>query len=273
MHRKAPAVHGGILRAIIGVDIFFRTCEIIILNRFVKMEGSYVDFKEKETGLLSAKIGFWSALSLLVLTIGYTVGAGVGFAVMPVEYMMDIRNFAAKISGVYQNFFSLCQATAFLIGPVYLVLLCCISEYTPNEKKILSRIAISFGIIFTVLSCFTYYVQFTTVRQSILIGQLEGLDQFTVLNPRSAIGAINLLGWTLFLGLSSLFIAPTFDKVKLEKVIKWTLNVSGIACVLGAIAFVLEISWYLMLYTMITTITFTVASISLCIFFKRMGKK
>jgi hypothetical protein len=220
-----------------------------------------------------AKIGFWSAVLLVILTIGYTIGMGALFTVMPAEYLMDIRDFAAKISGVYKNFFSLCQATAFLIGPVYMVLLCCINESTPNEKKILSRIAINFGIIFTVLICMSYYIQFTTVRQSILIGQLEGLEQFTSFNPRSATNAINLLGWTLFLGLSSLFIAPTFSNSKLENVIKWSFIINGIVCVLGAIAFVFEISWYLMLSTLIMTVTFTIASISLCLFFKRMVKR
>ena len=55
-----------------------------------------------------------------------------------------------------------------------------------------------------------YYVQLSTVRLTIAKGEIVGLEQWLQANPYSGVAAINMLGWTLFLGLSSLFVAPVF---------------------------------------------------------------
>jgi FtsH-binding integral membrane protein len=61
------------------------------------------------------------------------------------------------------------------------------------------------------------------------------------LNPVSAIAAVNLLGWTLFFGLSSLFIYPVFGNSSLEKVLKYSFLANGIFCIIGAIGYILNI--------------------------------
>lgn len=82
-----------------------------------------------------------------------------------------------------------------------MIMVCCIHEYTSHEKKILTRIAICFAIMFAAFSSMNYFVQFTAFRLSILSDQLEGLEQLIQWNPASAFYSINLLGWTLFLGM------------------------------------------------------------------------
>jgi len=114
-----------------------------------------------------------------------------------------------------------------------------------------------------------YFVQFSVVRLSILKGQFEGLEQFVQWNPNSAFYSLNLLGWTLFLGLSSFFIAPIFLKEKKGNLIKWLLILNGITCVLGTVAVVFEIMIYLAIYPLLMTVLITTASVLVGMVFRR----
>ncbi len=81
-----------------------------------------------------------------------------------------------------------------LFGPLYVVLLNCIYDYIPQEKKLLARIGIDFGLAFAVLTGINYFVQLSAVRLSLLKGELQGLEQIVQANPISGISAINMLG-------------------------------------------------------------------------------
>jgi hypothetical protein len=132
-------------------------------------------------------------------------------------------------------------------------------------------LALSFGIMFALLTSMFYFVQLSTVRQSLLHGQPEGLEWFVQANPASVLLAINMLGWTLFLGLASLFISPVFTGGRLEAVIRYAFLVNGIVCLLGGISFVLNIPVLIFLF-----ITFgmggavLVGTIALSLYFSRL---
>lgn len=80
-----------------------------------------------------------------------------------------------------------------------------------------------------------------------------------------------LLGWSLFLGLSSLFVAPVFGGNRLENVIKIAFLLNAIFCLVGGIAYVFEIKWLLFI-----TINFGMGgavmavTVALAIMFKRL---
>jgi len=103
-----------------------------------------------------------------------------------------------------------------------------------------------------------------------LHGHTEGLEHFIQLNPDSVIVAINMLGWTVFFGLSSLFIVPIFSSGKLEKVIKFSFLVNGIICILGAIGYVFEITILNILFFYVMGAAVIVIAISSSIWFKRL---
>ena len=63
-----------------------------------------------------------------------------------------------------------------------------------------------------------------------------------MVNPGAAILAVNMLGWTLFFGLSSLFAGVVFSGSRLEKVIRYAFLLNGIFCLLGGIGFLFEIT-------------------------------
>src|SRR5690242_5050996 len=85
-----------------------------------------------------SQLGFWSALIVLVGGILYlivTVGNIIlGFAYPPVELIQTL----AGISTL-------------LMAPGLIVLLACIHSYAPPEKKVLSQLGYTFGVVFAVL--------------------------------------------------------------------------------------------------------------------------
>jgi len=60
---------------------------------------------------------------------------------------------------------------------------------------------------------------------------------FLQANPLSAMNSIALLGWTLFLGLSSLFIIPTVSK---NKDLKINFFINSISCFLACISYLIQ---------------------------------
>ena len=128
-----------------------------------------------------------------------------------------------------------------VFGVAYIILLSSIHDYVVEDKKLLAKISIYFGVIFTTLISINYFIQLSAVRLNILKRQIDGLGQFVQSNPTSGIAAINMLGWSVFLGLSSMFIAPIFSGNGLEKIIKLSFLANGFICILGGIGYVFDI--------------------------------
>jgi hypothetical protein len=160
-----------------------------------------------------------------------------------------------------------------IFGPLFVVLLSALHEYARDEQKILTRISTGFGLAFAVLVGINYFVQLSSVRQSVLHGQVTGLEQVLQANPMSAMTGLNMLGWSLFLGLASLFAAPIFAGGRLEKAIKVALIINGLCCLLGGLSYIYEFSLGVFLF-----ITFgmggavTVAALMLGVLFRRLAR-
>ncbi len=191
---------------------------------------------------LSAKLGFWSALLSAVTFIVFTVCFVAIFIVNPLFTWTNLSDYVETVNSTNQFFKYVAQFMMLLFAPLFVVLLASIEEYAHSEKKILARIALYFGIIFSMLISINYFMQLSVVRQNIAKGDLVGLEHLIMVNPGAAILAINMLGWTLFFGLSSLFAGMVFSGSRLEKVIRYAFLLNGIFCLLGGIGFLFEIT-------------------------------
>lgn len=219
---------------------------------------------------LSTRLGFWSALLFAIMGVGYGLGMGIFFMKYPMPTWSNIESFADFMKSSSQLFFSMCQITAFLSGIIFIILLCSIHEHAKVEKKIFTRIGMCFGTVFVMLASITYFVQFTVIPQNISDGSLQGLEQFVQLNTKSFISAIVILGWGLFLGLTTFFIAPVFSNGKLENLIKWSFILSGIFLVLNTIGYMIQNVFLCLISTGIYSFTLTLASVLLCILFRKL---
>lgn len=221
----------------------------------------------------SIKLGYWSALLSAATFIIFTLCF---VAILIVNPLFIWTNYAEYVTFVNENnqfFKDLAQFMMLAFGPLFLILLNSIHDYAAQDKKVLSRMAIYFGIIFVAMISVNYFVQLSSIRQNLLHGRPEGLEQFVQANPASLITAVNMLGWTLFFGLSCFFLAPLFTGGRLEKIIRIAFLANGIFMILGGISYVFEIVVLVFLFMNFGMGgAVLVATVSLALLFRRLAK-
>jgi energy-converting hydrogenase Eha subunit C len=222
----------------------------------------------------SIKLGYWTSLICIATFIIWTGCFMAIFKINPIFKWTNLADYITYTSNYNQSFKYLAQTAMLVFAPAFLILLHSINDYASENKKILSRISVSFGTMFAACMGIHYFIQISSVRLSIANGQIAGLEQFIQSNPTSGIAGINLVGWTLFFSLACFFIAPIFTGSRLNKVIKYALISNGIICVLGGIGYVFDniILIFLTLNLGMGAATLT-ATIALLMFFRRLSLK
>ena len=109
------------------------------------------------------------------------------------------------------------------------------------------------------------------MRLNIGKGHFEGMEYFVQANPDSIMTSIDMLGWTLFLGLSSLFIFPVFDGPGPNKVLRYAFLVNGLSCMLAGAGYIFQINILTFLFINLgmggAMMTITITAVR---FFKRL---
>jgi len=123
----------------------------------------------------------------------------------------------------------------------YMILAVFFYEFTIAERKIFAKIGLIFSIMFALVSSVHYYVQISSVRFAIAEGEYSGLEHLIQSNPASALSSVNMLGWTLFLGLSCLFIYIGLFHKSGTKGIRLGLLINAFSCIFGGIGYLFQI--------------------------------
>ncbi len=145
------------------------------------------------------KIGFWASMVALIGAVGYSV--------VQILQIVEVLRFPWDEITIYG--FSLLIAVPFVLAMLALHYL------VPEGKKYWSHAAVLMAVIYTVYVSFNYVVQLT----SVIPKQLQGpLGEFSVLKqtPHSLFWDADALGY-IFMGLSTLFAVPVFEKAGLER--------------------------------------------------------
>ena len=231
------------------------------------------DLEMKPTRL-TARLGFWSALLAAATFILFTICFVAVLLNPPLFVWTNFADYAASARQNQSIFKSLAQLSMLLFAPLYVILINSIHEVAPPAKKVATRLGLSFGLLFAVLISGFYFVQLSAVRLSVIKEQLAGLEQIVQANPYGMLSALNMLGWTLFFGLSSLFVAPAFSGSRLTNFIRWLFVINGVMCLLGGIGYALEIT-ALVFFTINLGMggAVTLLTIALCVYFKRLEKQ
>ena len=222
----------------------------------------------------SIKLGFWSAILCAALFIVFTF-CFVGIVLTSPLFLWETyQGYVDYVNDNNQFLAHLARLSMVLFGPLFVILLNAIHEHTLNNKQILTRISIAFGLGFAILSGLFYFMQITAVRLNLLHGQPEELLQFVQANPYGALLSVNMLGVTLYLGLASLFAAFVFGNGRLEKVIKIALLLNGIFCLTGGVAYAFELTTLLFITINLGMgMAVLVATISLTVWFQRLSRE
>ncbi|MFW6121895.1 MAG: hypothetical protein ACOC80_13510 [Petrotogales bacterium] len=219
---------------------------------------------------LSAKLGFWSAFICLLAFILYMVGFMAIMIVNPPFVWTDLADFV-EYTNNYNQFYKHMAEFSMLVSSVFFVILIsAIFDFVSKSRKILVRLGIHFAIAFSVTISINYFIQFTSIRLQINEGIAEGLSQFVQSFPISGVAAINMLGWTVFFGLSSIFVGFAFSGGRLEKFIKFAFIANAINSFLGGVGYTLDI-FFLTFFTMYLGMGFFVLliMISMMQYFRR----
>lgn len=190
---------------------------------------------------LSSKIGFWSAVVMFTMLIGWIV-CFTGIALTsPLFQWTNMADYLVFEKTNNQTFQYIAKSVLILFGPCYVLLISSFYDFTGEHKKTLVRISLIFALAFAILSSLHYFVQLTSVRMSIDQGSTGGLEHFVQANPYSVMTSADMLGWTLFLGLSSLFVAPVFTGSGLQKLLRYAFLLNGLSCFLAGIGYLFRI--------------------------------
>jgi hypothetical protein len=190
---------------------------------------------------LALRLGFWSACTVAALFVLYTVLFIAIAATAPLFRWTDLAAYVAFTQDFPQGLQIAARTAMLLFGPALVVLLASLAELTPPARALLARLAVYFGVAFAVLSGACYFVQISAVRVALAQGSLAGLEQVVQANPYSAWAAANMLGFTLFLGLASLCVAPAIPGCGAARVARVAWIANGVCCLLGGVGYVLDI--------------------------------
>ena len=128
---------------------------------------------------------------------------------------------------------------AFLMGPLFVILVACIHQQAAADKKLFSQIALSFAVISATALAANYYIQLTVIQSSLLKAETEGLSLFSQYNPHGVFIALEDIGY-LMMGIAFLFAAAVFDgRTGLDRAIRYILLVASLLAIGSLLALLL----------------------------------
>ena len=224
----------------------------------------------------TARLGFWSAFCASIAWLIFTV-CFIAIAVInrPLFLWTNLPDFIAYTRTHDQTLAYVAQACMVLVGPLYVMMVSSLHGYTPPERKGVVQAALVLGTDFAILTGINYFSHITAIRFNLARGTTAQLEQFLQHKPDSVMAAINMLGWTVYFGLSTLLASSAFAQMhgRLERAIRIALTINGICCLLAGVGFVID-NIVLIFLTINLGMggAITTATILLCIFFRRQGR-
>jgi cytochrome bd-type quinol oxidase subunit 2 len=227
----------------------------------------------------ASRLGFWTS----ILTAGAAAAAlGIAITTAPARsgpfcmvescITYPYTDAAAFVPNDY-----LWMYPAFLMGPLFVILVVCLHHYASVDKKVFSQIALSLAVISATALATNYFIQLTVVQPSLLKGEVEGLSLFSQYNPHGVFIALEDVGY-LTMGVAFLFAATVFGRrERLERVIRALFIASGVLAVgslfLLALLYGSDLEYrYEVVVLLIDWITLIVSGALLSVFFKRAGR-
>ncbi len=223
----------------------------------------YLEAKRRNIKMV-IKLGFWSAVLTAVLATLFIFLGLFGSSYTEPNPYPYVWSSIKTID--YMLFYP-----AFLLAPVFVVLLACIHQYTHPARKIFSFIALLFGLIYAAIIIPDYFILWTVNLPSIISGQTANLSIISLYNPHGIFIALESLAY-IMMSISFLFLAPVFKGGRIEKALKW-LFIIGFILAIGSFTFTSLMKYDIVVFEVgIITINVTVliaSGILISILFRR----
>lgn len=185
--------------------------------------------------------GLWATVTCLASFIVWIVSFILIAVQAPLFYWTTIEDYIVYVNSNSQLFQHLAKSFMIIFGLAYMVLVIIFSEFVNSDRIILAKIGIVFAFMFALVSSIHYFAQITSVRFALDKNEYAGLAHFLQSNPTSFLSSVNMLGWTLFLALSSFFTYLGLKATPATKGIQLGLLTTTVSGVLGGIGYVFQI--------------------------------
>jgi hypothetical protein len=186
------------------------------------------DDKDTETRLdLICSLGFWSAV--VATGIGIIYFLVIVAAALTGQMTFPPPGWLQLAGGLISLFYC----------PVIVAVMVSLHTVAPPEKRAFSQLALSFTLLFATVVTINRFVQLGVVRQSLALGETEGITWFLAYGERSIMFALEILGWGWFLGLALLFAIPVFANRGYQRWLRWLLCLYGVLALTSAAAHLL----------------------------------
>lgn len=173
------------------------------------------------------RIGKWSAVAVVVLGVVYIITGVIG-----VVFNTD----TAKFQSLQQvdPFLAILEVLMLLVNPAMITLFAAIHAYAPHDKKTYSLAAFGFAVLLVAITGVVHFVQLTVVRRgaNAVVAEVFGFYHSQE-GRHTAMFAAEMLGWDFFFGFAMLFAAPVFAGDRLQNLIRFSLFISGLLCLIG----------------------------------------
>ena len=171
------------------------------------------------------KLGFWSSILSAIFSIIWFITYNLRDVLLAVP---DWKNTQA-----YADSFHMVRLTyvypSLLLALTYIIVLACMHRTASEEKKVWSLIALSIGIVYSVMASINYNIQAVAVRLSLAAGEVKGIEMFLPDNLNSIFNA--LANSYVYMALSMCFLGLVFSKARNERWIRCLLLAQVISAV------------------------------------------
>jgi hypothetical protein len=225
----------------------------------------------------ASRLGFWFAILMAVVT---TAALACAVTTLPMSgpfCQSGCVTYPYEAVAAFVPHDYIWMYPAIFMAPIFVMLLICIHNDAPDDKKIFSQSGLAFALIYAVAMSINYFIQIEVMQPSILKGEMEGLVLFSQYNPHGIFIALEDLGY-LMMSLAFFCIAWVFARGnKLGSALRNLLTASpllafAVYIVLSLIygknieyrfeVFIITFNW----------ITLIIAAVLLSIYFKRAAR-
>jgi len=158
-------------------------------------------------------VGRWSSFAVFLVGAAYIVALVIGFTT---------RWLPAPI---VDPLLAIMETLTLIAAPLMLVMMAAIHGRASDDRKTAGSVAFAFMILTTGMTSVVHFVELTAMRQ---------LGSASLVWPSPAY-ALELLAWDVFLGLSLVFAAFTFEDSGRECRVRRGLLVCGMLCLVGVV--------------------------------------
>jgi hypothetical protein len=204
-------------------------------------------------------VGFWSAVVATACAVVYDVA-------QIFEWLGWLGSAGGPESSSTPLGIALLLTPSLLLGSSFLMLMVCVHQVTPDDRRVWSNAAVVFATAYTVLISGVYFVQLTLVAPRLASGRTAGIEPFLFVPFDSYLYAMDILGYT-FMSVSTLLAGRAFTGDGVERIARWLLTANGL--LIPFLVFQMRVHaliWVAALWA----VTFPGATLALAVYFRRL---